>query len=79
MLISVTDREINTSLHTSLEKAQAQMREEMVNYGRIPPEEVYYSQGAGGLDGEYEFDSMGGWSDNGVQQTVLDWKIVPCS
>ena len=78
MLISVTDREIYTTLHTSLEKAQAQMREEMVNYGRIPPGEVYYSQGAGGLDGEYEFSDMGGWSNNGVNHTVLDWKIVGC-
>lgn len=70
MLISACERDIITQMFPTLNEAQNKMREEMVEYGRIPQEAFYNDEYEGE---EYGFDENSGWSN--IKQNN-DWIII---
>ena len=70
MLISACERDIITQMFPTLNKAQEKMREEMVEYGRVPQEAFQNDEYEGE---EYGFDENSGWSN--IKQNN-DWIII---
>ena len=73
ILISVCEREIVTTQYYSLEQAQKQMHEEMIECGNIPKKIVEF----GGEYDECEVREMGGWSN--ICKDPIDWEIIEVS
>lgn len=73
MLISVGDREILTECFLTIEDAQRQMHEEMIQWGRVP-EEIFEDDECD--DSMYGFGELCGWANDGINHTDYDWLIV---
>ena len=74
ILITVADREILTTRFTSIKEAQAQMRIEMIEWGRVPKEAFEAKEYD--KEGEYYFSEFKGWANDGWDHIDYDWSIV---
>lgn len=76
ILISVCEREIETSYHDSLESAQKQMHKEMVEAGA--PDDIFVDDGEMHYfepEADYGYGAYCGWVSDGNNHDNYDWLI----
>lgn len=76
ILISVCEREIETSYYDSLESAQAQMHKEMIEAGA--PEDIFVNDGEMYYfepEADYGYGTYCGWVSDGNNHDNYDWLI----